>query len=199
MFVARRFHPVVWTFGLWFAASVAGQKLWRPARTRSRWDRFHLVIPDWRFFAPDPGVYDHHLLVRGLNDAGEAGPWREITGIEDRQPLHAFWNPGQRGDKAVFDVCAELFRFVERHRGDHIPADELANRVQLSVAYLTLLNYVAGRIEEPGSTEVQFMIAVSGGLDDEDPEVVLVSERHPITQTSGRKGRTTQEKNGESP
>lgn len=172
-------------FALWFGASVVGQRLWRRPG-RSRWDRLHLLIPDWRFFAPDPGVYDHHLLLRGRRADGHDAAWEEITDVEPRRIVHAAWHPSQRAEKAVFDVCAELFRFVEDRRRRGVEAEELARSVQLSVAYLTLLTFATARASAAGLLDVQFMIAISGGYDDEEPEMVFVSERHPVDARRAR-------------
>lgn len=164
----------------WFVLTVAGQKLYRPPHARSRWDRVHAVVPDWRFFAPDPGVYDHHVLTRGVRADGTATPWREITHVEPRRLLHAVWHPRQRAEKATFDVCAELLRFLDRQRASHVPAEETRRAVQLSLPYLTLLALAGSVGPGPGVVATQFMVAISGGSDEEPPEVVFVSEVHPV-------------------
>lgn len=164
----------------WFGLTVAGQKLYRPPHVRSRWDAVHLVVPDWRFFAPDPGVYDHHVLVRSVHADGRPGPWREITDVEPRRPLHAVWHPRQRVEKATFDVCAELLRFLDRQRRTGVPVEEMRRAVQLSLPYLTLLTLAGAVRPERGAVAMQFMVAVSGGVDEEPPEIVFVSEVHPV-------------------
>lgn len=180
-------------FAGWFALSVLGQKLWRATGSRSTWDRLHLIIPDWRFFAPDPGVYDHHVLVRVIDDGGSPSSWQEISEADERRLRHAVWHPEQRKAKAAFDVCAELFRHIERLRAENVDPSELGRRVQMSVAYLTLLSYASARVSalRPSLAgdggQVQFMIAISGGYDDEQPEIVFVSEQHPL-QTRDREG-----------
>lgn len=195
----RYISLLTWGFGIWFVATVAGQKLWRAEGRHSWWDRAHLVLPDWRFFAPDPGVYDHHILIRTCSAGGHLGTWQEITEVVERRPIHAVWHPEHREEKALFDVCAELFRFIERHRKEGTNPQELAQRVQLSVAYLTLLNFASGRAREMDGTDIQFMVALSGGHDKESPEIVFVSERHDFaTRPVGRRDRPTRKEIGES-
>lgn len=180
---------IAWStfFAGWFLASVAGQKLWRAQRTRSKWDRLHMMLPDWRFFAPDPGVYDHHILVRVTSESGLKSSWKEITDVGERRLRHTLWHPEQRKEKAVFDVCAELFRYVERSRAEGSERTDFEKRVQMSVAYLTLLSYASARAAITGPFDdlerrVQFMITISGGYDEEQPEMVFVSEQHPLRQ-----------------
>lgn len=136
------------------------------------------VLPDWRFFAPDPGVFDHHLLIRTFATDGSAGTWREIGEVNARKLIHAVWHPEQREEKSLFDVVSELLRFIERHRKNGMSSQELSQRIQLSVAYLTLLNYATSCVEETDVKDLQFMIAISGGYEEEEPEIVFVSERH---------------------
>lgn len=165
-------------FATWFTATVVGQKLYRDQTKLSRWDRLHLVIPDWRFFAPNPGVHDHHLLMRDRTADGEVTGWREISSVEQRTVLHALWHPHRRAEKTVFDATAELLRYIGQHGRITGHADPT---VQLSVPYLTLLSYVSSRRHHPDAAQTQFVIAISGGFDEDDePMMVFLSEWHPL-------------------
>ena len=59
--------------------------------------------------------------------------------------------------------------------------------VQLSVPYLTLLAHVATRPHHPDAVQTQFLIAVSGGYDEEDePTMVFLSEFHAVAPNHER-------------
>ncbi|MFC4001150.1 hypothetical protein ACFS2C_07675 [Prauserella oleivorans] len=171
-------------FGTWFGLTVVGQKLYRDATKRTGWDKLYLVIPDWRFFAPNPGIYDHHLLMRDELADGSLTGFREISSMEERTLLHALWHPHRRAEKTVFDVAAELLRYVGEHglvRGGADPT------VQLSVPYLTLLAHVTAQQHHPDAVRTQFLICVSGGYDEEEePTMVFLSEFHSLGRPVAR-------------
>ncbi|MBT2900934.1 MULTISPECIES: hypothetical protein [unclassified Streptomyces] len=66
-------------------------------------------IPGWRFFAPNPGVQNVHLLVRDAK-AGDAqpSPWRDVTPKVPHGWTQVIWNPASRGPKALFDAMQQL-------------------------------------------------------------------------------------------
>ncbi|MEE1761041.1 MULTISPECIES: hypothetical protein [unclassified Streptomyces] len=82
------------------------------SRVRSR-DHFSL-LPNWRFFAPHPAMFDYHFLYRTVSGDGSASTWRDASGIVDRKPLHLVWFPTRRADKAVFDACQEILPRLEQ-------------------------------------------------------------------------------------
>jgi hypothetical protein len=165
-------------FATWFGLTVVGQKLYRDQSRRSRWDKLYLIVPDWRFFAPNPGIHDHHLLLRDQLTDGTLTGWREISSLEERTLLHSVWHPHRRAEKTVFDASAELLRFIGQHGQLDGNADPT---VQLSVPYLTLLAHVTTREHHPDAVRTQFLIAVSGGYEEEDePTMVFLSEFHAL-------------------
>ncbi|UUU20184.1 hypothetical protein [Streptomyces sp. DSM 40750] len=107
-------------------------------RVRSR-DHFSL-LPNWRFFAPHPAMFDFHFLYRMVSGDGAASGWRDASGIEDRKPLHLLWFPTRRADKSVFDACQEIlprldqgfaaaahtpgYRLISEHVRTRIAAEE---------------------------------------------------------------------------
>lgn len=168
-------------FATWFGVTVFGQKLYRSNDRVSVWDKLYLVVPDWRFFAPDPGVFDHHLLMRDELADGAFTGFQEITSVEERKPSHALWHPHRRAEKTVFDVETELLRQVRRSSQTDGAADE---KVQLSVPYLTLLAHVTAQDHHPEAVRTQFLICVSGGYDEsEDPVMVFLSQLHDLEPT----------------
>lgn len=198
--MADRRHPALTAgLALWFGLTVVGQKLWRPeSPTRSRWQPLHLVLPDWRFFAPDPGVYDQVVLYRTGSGSGPPSGWTAVREPEPRRVRHAVWNPQQRVDKALWDVCAELTRFIDLRRRADVEASVIVRDLQLSVPYLTLLSIVSDRASPSSPGCVQFMIALSGGWDPEPPEVAFVSDWHPLG-AGGSAGRAEQQPSTQRP
>lgn len=64
-------------------------------------------IPQWRFFAPNPGVENLHIMYR-TGVEGDWGRWREISFGKKWKFYSAAWNPGGRASKALFDVAYQL-------------------------------------------------------------------------------------------
>ncbi|WP_037336139.1 hypothetical protein [Saccharomonospora piscinae] len=168
------------TLGGWLALSVAGQKLFRDADRRSAWDKLYLLIPDWRFFAPHPGIHDYHLLYRDELADGSLAPWKEISSVEERKPTHAFWHPHRRVEKCVFDIAKELSRFVEEcHEDPERPIES----VQVSVPYLTILAHVSEQEHAGSAVRTQFLVSTSAGYDEhEEPRAIFLSAFHPVEQ-----------------
>lgn len=73
-------------------------------------------VPGWRFFAPNPGVQNVHLLVRERARAtAEPTPWTDITPAGEHGWLRVLWNPGSRGPKALFDAMQQLTVMSANH------------------------------------------------------------------------------------
>lgn len=163
-------------FGIWLAATVLSSDPWRKFERVRRLDKTGMIIPEWRFFAPRPGMHDTHLLVRDELPNGDLTPWREVIGIEDRKWHHFIWFPGRRTEKVIGDVASE-FRMMEPQ------LRERHEVVQTSLAYLTLLNYVIHKVRHhPETKGVQFMLATSAGHDiSEEPRSLLTSNLHPVS------------------
>lgn len=92
---------------IWLLISVANQihdgSVLRPLH---RLDLGSLV-PSWTFFAPRPGVTDHVLVYRDLDESGATTPWRPLT--SPVRPLRAaVWNPGKRIEKLITDCASVL-------------------------------------------------------------------------------------------
>ena len=66
-------------------------------------------VPGWRFFAPNPGKQNVHLLVRTASvGSTEASPWHDVTPRTSHGLLQVVWNPASRGPKALFDAMQQL-------------------------------------------------------------------------------------------
>jgi hypothetical protein len=66
-------------------------------------------LPQWRFFAPNPGVDNTHLMYRTRTRTGEEwGRWEEIPFTNPIKWYALVWNPGSRAPKALFDTVEQL-------------------------------------------------------------------------------------------
>ncbi|MGL5862551.1 MAG: hypothetical protein ACRCY9_14965 [Phycicoccus sp.] len=64
-------------------------------------------LPQWRFFAPNPGVENTHLMYRtGRDDCW--GEWREKPFTNPMRWYAVAWNPGSRAPKVLFDTVQQL-------------------------------------------------------------------------------------------
>jgi len=131
------------------------------------------VVPGWTFFAPHPGTYDYHPLVRYRLDERELSPWRELDlGIEARTNRALIWNPHKRGRKALFDLTMEL-GMLARSLPDKL------DDVQFSVPYLALLQAAARAPASRFGNGVQFIL-IQNSRDDTPPSVIFVSKLHDL-------------------
>lgn len=140
-----------------------------------RLDPIGILIPNWRFFAPEPARHDFHVVHRTRDADGAVTDWEETVPSSPRSWRHAVFFPERRRDKALSDICTE--------------AGVLASRgvVSGSPSYRLLREFVRGRVLEhagargggEGAAVAGFQFAVirySGYDDSEDPQHILVSE-----------------------
>jgi hypothetical protein len=166
--------------GLWFVVTAASQHPNNLFDRLREYDKSSLLIPNWRFFAPEPARHDFHVLHRVLSVDGVETPWVETSRIAPRVWTQAFWHPGGRGHKAVFDVCHDLVR--------HMQTPELD--LTRTPAYRVLQDFVEGTVRASYAGRqlpqgLQFTIARHTGYDQEqDPEFILVSRFVPLTEAA---------------
>ncbi|WP_435125388.1 hypothetical protein [Actinacidiphila sp. bgisy144] len=159
----------------WFAATVLSQHP-RPEFNRlAALDGTGALIPNWRFFAPEPARHDFHVLFRTEEADGRATPWQEGSAITPRRPLHTVWFPNRRREKALYDLCHELVAVMRQFDGDLTQAP----------AYRMLRNSVARTVAErpgPPPRGFQFVVARHTGHDPaHDPDYLFVSPYIPFT------------------
>ena len=163
------FASAVGLFCGWLAISIF---VYVPSLTKRirRWDSFGLV-PQWNFFAPNPARHDFHLLFRDQLQDGTMTEWTEVASIAQRPNWGIVWNPRKRRNKALFDAVTDLAMHVK----DSLPA------IELSIPYLTLLNYVSGLPRFAGARFTQFLIMRSGSSDQgQKPELFYLSKLHAL-------------------
>jgi hypothetical protein len=160
--------------GAWVLATAASQHPHRAFDRMRDFDPTGLLVPNWRFFAPEPARHDFHLLHRVLTADERQTPWCETSPITPRRSRHAVWFPERRREKAVFDVCNELIMLMA------VPRLEL----EKTVPFELLRNHVEQRVRaahEETPQGFQFLIARHSGHDDsEDPDYLLASPFIPL-------------------
>ncbi|NUR92454.1 MAG: hypothetical protein HOY71_50995 [Nonomuraea sp.] len=164
-------------FGTWFALSFLKQEPTRRWKWPEKADTTGMILPDWRFFAPSPGMWDNHLLYRDELDDGSVTPWKEVNPCSNRFWVHILWYPDRRDEKALFDLVSQIARTT-------VDPEFTDNRnIQVTASYLMLLNYVTHRqAHHEHAKMTQFLISRSGGREDrEKPLALFLSNVHPLS------------------
>lgn len=131
----------------WLVLSVANQFRWKWVQRIKAHDLCHL-IPNWRFFAPNPASRDFQLEYRVGGGGVSTTPWTRVATIASRPMRCVVWHPEKRRRKSFNTLVRRLMR-IKRERGS-----EQAAR---SVSYLLLLHHVQER-HAPDCQPVQFRI-----------------------------------------
>lgn len=150
------------------------QQVDKPHWLQWKVDPTAMAIPNWRFFAPTPGRHDFNLLYRDKLVDGQLSEWREHSIGVERKALQMVWHPGRRMEKALFDAITGLFQLAEQLEDDR--------RVQLTVPYIALLNFITNEAEHAADTvEVQFMIGHSAAHEASvEPKMLFLSAWHKL-------------------
>ena len=154
-------------------ATVAAQHP-HPAFEGARHKDTFSVLPNWKFFAPNPATHDFHYLYRTLDHSGTTSPWAELEVSSQRKLRDAFWFPKRRLEKGVFDICSMILSGLGRGEDPSgTPAFEL------------LTNFVKKVVRDrPDVNDIKgFQIALvsaAGHDDTEEPEVLFVSTYQPL-------------------
>ncbi|MFX0592853.1 hypothetical protein [Melissospora conviva] len=163
----------------WFGVTVLSQHPQQVFDRFRRYDVAGLMIGNWRFFAPEPAQHDFHLLHRVLTDDGEQTPWAETIEIPRRAWRQMVWFPERRQDKAVFDICADLIRWMGH------PGTDITTTPAYEVLRDLVEQVVRRQHPRRGLQGFQFLIARSAGYDEsQKPEYLLASPFVPLTENT---------------
>ncbi|WUH97632.1 hypothetical protein OHR68_29485 [Spirillospora sp. NBC_00431] len=164
----------------WLGVTVLSQHPERLFDGLRRYDPVGALIPNWRFFAPEPAQHDFHVLHRVMTADGASTEWRLTTQIADRSWKDWIWFPSRRQEKGLFDICSELITLMSMGEKD------LAG----TTGFQVLRNFVesvvrAERADEDPPRGFQFVIArYTGYAEDGDPEYLLVSAFVPLASSA---------------
>lgn len=162
-------------FAGWFLTTVVSQHPDRSYDKLRKFDKTGILIPNWRFFAPEPAVEDQHFLYRLASaDKTAHTEWRAVFDAVPRRAVHAFWFPGRRVEKSIFDVASSL-------TANPNAGNPLTVRARTS-AYRMIIDFVRARVRpEPGYPLLQLMLVRYSGYDhSEDPKYDLITDYEPV-------------------
>jgi hypothetical protein len=173
--------PVRWSLaaslGGWMLATLLSQHPHRGFDRLREHEPFGLLLPNWRFFAPEPSQHDYHVLHRVLTAEGQQTEWVESIELVARTWGQTVWFPKRRQGKAVSDIATELLQIFSTTSVD----------VSVTVPYRLLRDHVELLVREewrerPLPQGFQFLIARHTGHDEaHDPEYLLASAFVPLT------------------
>jgi hypothetical protein len=130
------------------------------------------LLPHWSFFAPNPGISDHRVLVRKKDADGKIGSWSEHCIHEPRLASHLLWNPNKLRQKCVSDCVRALLGEVSKSNED------TSDLIQLSWPYIKLAQ-LAFQSHSLETDELrQFSIVASEGIDRRELRRLFISRWH---------------------
>lgn len=129
------------------------------------------LLPQWNFFAPNPGTYDFHLVYRVKSSNGISA-FREVPLHHREYLISAFWNSEKRLKKVLFDLVIDLAASTAAMGSGK-------GAIKTSFSYIALLNFLTGVPKGPDAESIQFAIMSSTGfLEFEKPTMILCSAFH---------------------
>lgn len=140
---------------------------------RSRLLASNFLIPNWKFFAPNPGIDDYVLLYRTGSEAdGAWSDWQRLLPVAKRKLSSAFYSPESRFDKGVLDIVSTMKLVAPAG-----PDDE-----RFRACKSLLMGCVRTRMRpRPGDTHLQVMVVRASGYEDSlPPKYDLVFTPEPI-------------------
>jgi hypothetical protein len=157
-------------FGAWLVLTAVCQHPDRNFDRARDLDPAPGLIPDWRFFAPNPAQHDVHVLHRVVLPSGETTEWALSSEVATRSWSNFAWLPDRRRDKGMFDICVGMGRIIQSGTG-----------LTESAPYQLLRNFVAEAVSrsyagQPRPRGFQFALVRHTGYDEEpDLEYLMVS------------------------
>ncbi|WP_340062984.1 hypothetical protein [Ascidiimonas aurantiaca] len=137
---------------------------------------FGYLVPQWNFFAPNPGISDFYLLYRTQTESGIVSHWKNLDEISKRKWYSIFWNPDKIKKKAILDYAIELKSSFSK-----IEKKEDENLLTISSPYLLILNLISCMLKNNSEQNfIQFMILEENCLT-EDISACLISKLHKIS------------------
>lgn len=130
-------------FGAWLLLTI----FWQFDYFRKKSSFFRKIntfntLPIWTFFAPNPGMYDTHILYRDKKTDGALTDWQEVSLLEERKFYHFIWNPKKRKTKLAVDAISEIKSIKILGDKDSLDDSLVSQQVKFSKGYLLLMNLV---------------------------------------------------------
>lgn len=130
-------------------------------------------VPGWRFFAPNPGTQNVHLLFRtGAGDSAleATSDWQDITPAISHRVWNVVFNARSRGPKALFDAMQQL-SMMKANYADFA-------WVAKSTPYELVTDAVRGFTADVKATHFQFLLMnyFPSAPDGQRMQPILISE-----------------------
>ena len=156
-------------FGSWFTLTLLGQHPGGNHRSRELLSRLSSTIfmPNWEFFAPNPGIHDDHLFYR-VREGDTFSPWKENTTSHNGDGLawlSPFYSAASRRSKGIIDI----FSTLESLANTTLSKGE---RDVIQAGRQAIANFMVANAEEisPCTSEYEVMLVRSAGYaQDEEP------------------------------
>lgn len=159
----------------WLAATAVAQIPEQRFDNLLRRGKVRIPTPNWRFFGPNPGTKDNHLLYRDLTD-GKPGEWTEVPIVHDRPWYALAWNARNRPPKALFDATQHTLAQSVAFGSEVLP-------VTTASGYRLLARYIQLHLPHAeGASHSQFMLLHSFPTSPKDRHIdpVFVSMEFPL-------------------
>ena len=178
-------YAIVTIYIIWFAASIFWQFQYK-SKTADQIKSYDILgmVPNWTFFAPNPGTSDYHLIYREQLEDKSITAWTEIPLTSRRLTLDWLWNPQKRKNKLLMDCVSSLAQ-VAMNMQQLKPQPENYNQLCLTIPYLLILNLVCNNkqilITSENTLYRQFaIIKTDGYFRKTQPQILIQSIYHPI-------------------
>jgi len=152
---------IILVFAAWAVFSLLCQGTSRLKARLKSFDLFN-ILPNYKFFCPNPVRYDYHLYYRTQQKDNLLSEWQEIPIGKRTSILCSIWNPRKRERKVFHKAIKTLKGFKKQSSGN-----------LRSPAYQLLLSYIKKHAGQPGCVSTQFRITYKQDLDLQSGEKVF--------------------------
>ena len=149
---------LLWTFSVIYVCWLLLTLVRASGRSTFSWwqipRQIWVLLPNWRLFAPKPGVADYYVYYRDQRGTEAPGAWQVAYGPEARKWFHGLWYPNKVQAKAVSDLVQQLAGVImEMQQGEE-------EKVMKSAPYLQLFHFVLHLPRPQAQDQTQFSIVV---------------------------------------
>jgi hypothetical protein len=167
---------------VWFVFSILWQFKFEFLQPINSYDIFQM-LPNWTFFAPNPGTVDYHLIYRvRVSDIEENMQWKEVPIIQNRKLKHLIWNYQRRKIKLIIDSINALVKINDLNSKFKLSQENSTKALYVSVPYLLIMKAVINEIRQSENNEnIQFQFAIVesyGYIERHEPKYIIVSSFH---------------------
>lgn len=182
--MTRYFTPTCLTSSLvsvgiasWLIITATNQHPNRSFDWARRYDPAVMLIPNWRFFAPNPAVHDFRLAHRILWSDNQESEWMDTRDIPKRKWWNPIWFPSRRIDKGITDLSNGLLEIITTPGINIEETPQYAMLCSLSRRSIEEMlndNFSGKNSETP--TGFQFALGRDPGRDTEEkPALIFIS------------------------